>query len=167
MYEHKMLYRWLRIENTLHELAPKKEPVKGQYIRSMNRGTSVGIAIRLRAGQRRNSGSILGSIRRVFYFSKRPGRLGGQPPTLNPRSICCAVKWSWSEADHSCPSRAKVRNEWNGIATPLYAFMVSTKTTFFNISFMNYTHVRPVAGLTSYPEQSDKNICLYILVYSD
>jgi hypothetical protein len=80
MYEHKMLQRGLGIENTLHELAPKNGAVKGQYIRLMNRGTSVGIVIRLRAGQQRNSGSILGSIRRIFYFPKRPGRLGGQPP---------------------------------------------------------------------------------------
>jgi hypothetical protein len=82
LYEHKMFHRGLRIENTLHELAPKKGAVKGQYISLMNRGTSVGRVIRLRAGQRRNSGSILGIIRRIFYFPKRPDRLGGQPPNF-------------------------------------------------------------------------------------
>jgi len=140
----------LRIENTLNELAPKKARVKGQYIRLMNLGTSVGIVIRLRAGQRWNSGSILGSIRRIFYFLKRPGQLGGQPPTS--RSIGDGVKRLWSKPDHYCPSRAKVRNEWSGTFTPPYAFMVSTKTTFFAIYFMNHTHAWPVADLTSYPE---------------
>lgn len=32
---------------------------------------------------------------------------------------------------------------------------------------MNYTHACPVADLTSYAEQIDKNICLRILIYSN
>jgi hypothetical protein len=45
MYEHKMLQKGLGIENMVHELAPKNGAVKGQYIRLMNRGNSVGIVI--------------------------------------------------------------------------------------------------------------------------
>ena len=82
MCEYTMPHKELKFENKLHELAPKKARVKGQYIRLMNLGTSVGIVIRLRAGQWRNSGSMLGSIGRIFYFLKRPGQLGGQPPNL-------------------------------------------------------------------------------------
>jgi hypothetical protein len=82
MCEYTMPHKELKFENTLHELAPKKARVKGQYIRLMNLGTSVGIVIRLRAGQWRNSGSMLGSIGRIFYFLKRPGQLSGQPPNL-------------------------------------------------------------------------------------
>ena len=40
------------------------------------------------------------------------------------------TKWLWHKADHSPPSSAEVKNEWNCILTPTYAFKVSTGIIF-------------------------------------
>jgi hypothetical protein len=111
----------------------------------MNRDASVDTVIRLRTGQLRNSSSIPSSIKRIFYFLKRRGRLGSPPPL----SINAGVKRPWSEADHSSASSTEVKNKWNGNSSPPYAFIASTKTTFFTIFFTNQAHAWAVAGLIS------------------
>jgi hypothetical protein len=43
---------------------------------------------------------------------------------MGTRALSLGVKWPGSEADHSLPSSADIKNAWSYISTPQYTFMV-------------------------------------------
>jgi len=61
----------------------------------------------------------------VFFLPPSPDKPGGQPslPTSGYQGLTPAVKQLGSEAHHSPPSSAKVKNEWSFTSTPQYVFM--------------------------------------------
>jgi hypothetical protein len=46
-----------------------------------------------------------------------------------PRTLPPWAKWQMSEAAHSSPSIAELRNKWSSISTALYAYMACRKIT--------------------------------------
>jgi hypothetical protein len=54
------------------------------------------------------------------------------------------VKWLWCEVNHSLPSSAKVKNEWNYTFIPLYAFMAWTGTALLDRFYLKQSKSQPV-----------------------
>jgi len=51
------------------------------------------------------------------------------PDWLRAHISFLGVKWPGYDIDHSSPSRARAKNEWNLPLLPLYAFIVWKETT--------------------------------------
>jgi hypothetical protein len=78
------------------------------------------------------AGRLRGRVRvpvgaRIFTSACHPDRLWGPPSLLSnwyQRLFHQGVKKPWREADHSPPTRAKVKKMWVYTSTPPYVFMV-------------------------------------------
>jgi hypothetical protein len=71
--------------------------------------------------------SISGSGTRFFSSSERHDGSGAHSASSSGYRRCLhGVKWLGSGADHSIPSNAEVKNEWNYISASVHTFVVRT-----------------------------------------
>jgi hypothetical protein len=93
------------------------------FVEKWSRGSSVGIATRLRAGR---PGFDSQQDLEIFLFPtvSRTALGPTQPPVpWVPGALSLGVKRPGREANHSPPSSAEVKNVWTYTSTPPYAFM--------------------------------------------
>jgi hypothetical protein len=72
--------------------------------KATRQGNAVGIITRLRAGQPRNCGSILGREKRFFFSRKHPDRLWAYPAFYSKKALSPGIQRRDREADPSPPS---------------------------------------------------------------
>jgi hypothetical protein len=73
-----------------------------------------------------NNRDLIPDRARIFLFTMSRPALGLTQPPIQwlLGALSLGVKWPGHEADHSIPSRAKVKNVWSHTSTPPYIFLM-------------------------------------------